>query len=234
MRNKILGIDLAKSIFQLCLLDGNHVVFNKKVTRNRLLDAVRQMESGTLVAMEACSTAHYWGRMVGHLGFEVCLIPPQHVKAFVKNHKNDANDALAICEAANRPDMNFVPVKNLSQQDLCALHHVRQSLVQKRVATSNQIRGLAAEYGIVFPQRSAALRQSLYEALEDASNGLTVIARRILKQLYEDWLILLQRTEEIEETLKLLSSQTAQWQQLQSIPGIGPLIASAFIAYVGD
>ncbi|MBC8946987.1 IS110 family transposase [Xenorhabdus indica] len=125
MRNKILGIDLAKSIFQLCLLDGNHVVFNKKVTSNRLLDAVRQMESGTLVAMEACSTAHYWGRIVGHLGFEVCLIPLQHVKAFAKHHKNDANDALEICEAANRPDMHFVPVKNLSQQDLCALHHVR-------------------------------------------------------------------------------------------------------------
>ncbi|CAM3965738.1 transposase [Xenorhabdus thuongxuanensis] len=85
-----------------------------------------------------------------------------------------------------------------------------------------------------FFRNAAALRQSLYEALEDASNGLTVVTRRIFKQLYEDWLILHQRTEEIEETLKLLSSQTAQWQQLQSIPGIDPLIASAFIAYVGD
>ncbi|QTL41230.1 IS110 family transposase [Xenorhabdus budapestensis] len=161
-------------------------------------------------------------------------LSPQHVKAFVKNHKNDANDALTIFEAANRPGMHFVPVKNLYQQDLSVLHNVRQSLVQKRVAISNQIRGLAAEYGIIFPQRSAALRQSLHEALEDADNELTMIARRVLKQLYEDWLKLIQQTEEIEETLKSLSSQTAQWQQLQSIPGIGPLIASAMVAYIGD
>ena len=112
MQNTILGIDLAKNVFQLCLLKGNTVVFNKKVSRRQLLNAVRQLEQGLDIAMEACSTAHYWGRQFQEMGLNVLLIFPQHVKAFVKNNKNDANDALAICEASGRPNRHFVPVKS--------------------------------------------------------------------------------------------------------------------------
>lgn len=234
MNSKILGIDLAKSVFQICLLNDMKIVFNKKVSRNRLLDSIRNIEPGTRVAMEACSSAHYWGREIGKLGFQVCLIPPQHVKAFVKNHKNDAHDALAICEAANRPNIHFVPVKSIHQQDVCVLHNIRQSIVQRRVAISNQIRGLASEYGLIFPQQMGPLKQHLLEALEDAENGLSPIARQVLYQLYDQWLALMKQENELEKSIASLSSQSPTWDMLQTVPGIGPIISSAMVGYIGD
>ncbi len=234
MSKTILGIDLAKNVFQLCLLRGNSVVYNKKVSRRKLLDSVRQLEPKVDIAMEACSTAHYWGRQFKEMGHNVLLVPPQHVKAFVKNNKNDANDALAICEAACRPNIHFVPVKNTEQQDLCILHNIRQSTVEQRVALSNQIRGLASEYGVTFGQRKYAFRQQLPQALEDASNGLTIIARQTLNKLYEQWLDALEREVEIEQSIVAISAKSPAYELLKSVPGIGPILASAFIANIGN
>jgi transposase len=129
----ILGIDLAKSVFQLCSMErNNHVLSNKKVKRSQLLKTVLTIKPETIF-MESCYSANYWGRVFQEHGFTVHLIPPRHVKPFVKGNKNDHNDALAICEASQRPGIHFVPVKTQSQQDLQALHNIRQK--RKGVST---------------------------------------------------------------------------------------------------
>ncbi|WP_325942660.1 phosphotriesterase family protein [Klebsiella quasipneumoniae] len=129
---RVVGIDIAKSVFHVCvwMVDGS-VTWNKKISRSKLLDTIRQFEPGTLVAMEACATSHFWGRTFASMGYCVRLIPAQHVKAFVRNQKNDANDALAICETAFRPGMHFVSVKTIEQQDIKALRNTRQLMVQE-------------------------------------------------------------------------------------------------------
>jgi len=149
---KLLSIDLAKTVFQLCSMDINHqIISNKKVTRKKLLQSVLEIKPDTIV-MESCYSANYWGRLFESHGFQVNLIPAQHVKPFVKGNKNDHNDAVAICEASLRPGIHFVPIKSLEQQDLQALHRVRQRKVRDRTALVNQMRGLLSEYGIIFNQ----------------------------------------------------------------------------------
>ncbi len=113
---RVVGIDIAKSVFRVCvwMIDGS-VAWNRKISRQKLLDTLRQFDPGTIIAMEACPTSHYWGRPLSAMGFSVRLIPAQHVKAFVRSQKNDANDALAICETACRPGIHFVPVKTTEQ-----------------------------------------------------------------------------------------------------------------------
>ena len=138
--------------------------------------------------MEACGSAHHWGRLLQSKGYRVKLIAPQFVKPYVKSNKTDANDAEAICEAMSRPSMRFVAVKTIEQQDLQAVHRVRSSLIRERTAKANQLRGLVYEYGLVAPQEISSLRRAVPQWLEDAENGLTVRFRsrlRDLKQLDE-------------------------------------------------
>ncbi|MBK0018988.1 transposase, partial [Kosakonia sp. S42] len=144
---RVVGIDIAKSVFQVCVwMDDGSVAWNKKISRSRLQDTVRQFEPGTLLAMEACSTSHFWGRTFSAMGYSVRLIPAQHVKAFVRSQKNGANDTLAICETALRPGIHFVSVKTTEQQDIRALRNTRQLMVEQRTALANQRRSLLAEY----------------------------------------------------------------------------------------
>ena len=125
---KVIGIDLAKNVFQVCVwMEDGSVASNRKISRQKLLDTVRTFSSGTLIAMEACATSHYWGRTLQAMGFIIRLVPPPHVKAFSHHQKNDANDALAICETACRPGIHFVPVKTVEQQDIKALRSARHS-----------------------------------------------------------------------------------------------------------
>nr|WP_235896851.1 IS110 family transposase [Yersinia thracica] len=191
---RVVGIDIAKSVFQVCvwMIDGS-VAWNKKVTRQKLLDTLRQFEPGTMMAMEACSTSHFWGRTLSAMGFSVRLIPAQHVKAFAKSQKNDANDALAICETACRPGIHFVPIKTTEQQDIKALRNTRQLMVEQRTALANQLRSLLAEYGLIIPVEIQRLDQQLPEFIEDASNDLTFTLRRLLNSLREDMQVLNER-----------------------------------------
>ncbi|MDE9483830.1 IS110 family transposase, partial [Xenorhabdus bovienii] len=130
---KVVGIDLAKNVFQVCVwLTDNSIAWNKKVSRQKLLDTLRAFPPNTLIAMEACQGAHYWGRTLQAMGYAVRLIPTQYVKALCKNQKNDANDALAICETSCRPGIHFVPVKTVEQQDIKALRSARQLVVEQR------------------------------------------------------------------------------------------------------
>ena len=175
----VVGIDLAKRSFHLYGVDEQgRQVLSKKVTRARLRLILANLPACT-VAMEACGSAHHWARQFREYGHEVRLIAPQFVKAFVKSNKNDAADAEAICEAAQRPNKRFVAVKTVEQQDIQAIHRMRSLVVAQRTAQINQIRGLLLEYGIEIPQGRAAFCRRLPEILEDADNGLSEELRHL-------------------------------------------------------
>lgn len=234
MNIKVVGIDLAKNVFQVCVcLEDNSIQSNRKITRKKLLSTIIQFPEGTLIAMEACGTAHYWGRVLKNHGFDVKLIPAQHVKPFVANQKNDANDALAICEAAFRPNLHYVPVKSIEQQDIKSLRCVRTRTVQNRTATVNQIRSLSAEYGVTFPIGRLKLKSMLMSTLEDASNGLSCVLRSVLKSLYDDMNKLSERIDSIDNEIKSLCKVQPRYDALLSIPGFGPIVAASFMSEVG-
>ena len=166
----IIGIDLAKRSFQVGARADGSVAYRRKLSRAKLLSFLAS-QPGCTVAMEACASAHYWGREITSLGHEVRLVPPIYVKPFVKRHKNDAADAEAITEAAQRPTMHFVAVKSEAQQAQAMLFHTRDLLVRQRTQTINALRGHLAEYGVVAPQGRARIRQ-LAGTLEDGECGL--------------------------------------------------------------
>lgn len=234
MKAKLVGIDLAKSVFQVCVIAlSGGVLFNKKFTRAKFLEWLKDLEP-TTVAMEACATGHFWGRKLQAAGHTVRLIPAQHVKAFCRVHKNDSGDALAITEAVQRPKMHFVPVKSLGQQDLQLLGRVRSKMVSQRTELISQIRGLASEYGVSFPVSRRALMAGLPLALEDATNGLTHVARFALLGLLEDVRALDTRLDGLALQTAALAKQEPAYARLLSVPGYGPVVAPAFIAAVGD
>lgn len=184
--------------------------------------------------MEACGGAHHWARELQKLGHTVKLIAPQFVKPYVKSNKNDANDAEAICEAVGRPTMRFVSVKTIAQQDLQAIHRIRSELVRQRTAKVNQIRGFLAEYGLVVGRQVATLRRALPELLEDAENGLSFDFRALLEDLRQDLIRLDERVAEMDKKVHTLADSMPAAKLLQSIPGIGPISATAIVCAVGD
>jgi transposase len=184
--------------------------------------------------MEACTGAHHWARMLIQRGYEVTIISPQFVKPFVKSNKNDANDAQAICEAMGRPNMHPVRVKTVEQQDIQATHRVREEIKRHRAAKANQIRGLVSEYGLVAPQQLSSLRRAIPEWLEDADNGLSFLFRQLLQGLWGDLHVLDQRMAELDNQIGVMAQQDPVAKRLQQLRGVGPLIATALIATVGD
>ncbi len=184
--------------------------------------------------MEACTGAHHWARLLIQRGYEVTIIPPQFVKPFVKSNKNDANDAQAICEAMGRPNMHPVRVKTVAQQDIQAIHRVREEIKRHRAAKANQIRGLVSEYGLVAPQQLMSLRRAIPEWLEDADNGLSFLFRQLLQGLWGDLHVLDQRMAELDQQIAVMAQQDPVAKRLQQLRGVGPLIATALIATMGD
>jgi transposase len=168
------------------------------------------------------------------MGHDVKLIPPQHVKPFVQGNKNDYNDARAIAEAVNRPRMSFVAVKTEEEHDIQAVHRIRSQCLRDRTALSNSTRGLLGEYGISFSKGLAALRRRIPELLEDAENSLSFRFRNILARRYEQLVELDEHIVFYTKELELLSQQDDGCQRLQTIPGYGPIIASAFRSTIGD
>ena len=167
-------------------------------------------------------------------GYPVKIIPPQFVKPFIKSNKNDANDAVAICEAMGRPDMYSVKVKKVEQQDLQAMHRIRDEIKSHRIAKANQIRGLVTEYGLVAPQQLSALRNSIPDWLEEADNGLTFLFRQLLQGLWGDLYALDQRMSELDKQVAVVAPEDPTAKRLQQLRGVGPLIATALVATVGD
>ena len=231
---KLLSIDLAKTVFQLCGMDKNHhVMFNKKVRRNQLIQSVLEIKPDVIV-MESCYSANPWGRQFDSLGFKVQLIPPQHVKPFVKTNKNDHHDALAICEASLRPGIHFVPVKTIEQQDLQCMHRIRQRLVRDRTSLINQIRGLLSEYGVIITRSSRVMKTELPLIIEDMSNSLSFQMREMTNDLLQEFNKINDRISSIEQKIEQTANLNPNHKLLITIPGIGLLTASALVAQIGD
>jgi len=234
MNIKRIGIDLAKQVFQLHGVDNHEkVVLKKQLSRKKMLVYFQSL-APCLIGMEACGSSHYWARELQKLGHTVKLMAPQFVKPYVKGNKNDTNDAEAICEAVSRPNMRFVSIKTVAQQDIQAVHRIRIGLVKQRTAKINQIRGLLAEYGIVESKGVNVLRNALLWILEDAENGLSADFRILLEELRQDLIALDERILTLTEKINVIAKADEDAQRLQQIPGIGPITATAIISAVGD
>lgn len=234
MKVTTIGIDLAKSVFQVHGVDEHgKPAIKKQLKRQQMSEFFVQLPP-CLIGMEACGGAHYWARKLQQMGHSVRLIAPQYVKPYVKSQKNDAADAEAICEAVARPNMRFVAIKNVSQQSVLALHTARSGFVKGRTALSNQIRGLLAEFGIVIAQGLSHLKARVPEAIEDASNELTTPVRLLVQNLLEHLKSLDTLIKQLELNIKAWSRQSEEARRLEQVPGIGPITATALVASLGD
>ncbi len=228
------GIDLAKSVFQVHGVDERgKVSLRKQLKRSQIMGFFMNLPR-CLIGMEACGSAHFWARKFTEMGHTVKLMAPQFVKPYVKTNKNDAADAEAICEAVGRENMRFVPIKNAEQQALLALHRARQGFVGARTAQVNQIRGLLAEFGIVIPVGIRRVSENMPGILGDAENGLPGISRELFSRLFSHF-------RELDRQVRQLEAQILAWhrdepvsRRLQGIPGIGPITASALVGSIGD
>jgi transposase len=232
------GVDLAKQVIQVHGVDATErVVIARSMSRGKFAAWCAQLPAGCVVAMEACSGSHHWGRRLLALGLKPLLIAPHFVTPYRmegKGGKNDANDAAAICEAASRPKMRFVPVKSSAQQGMLCIHRMREAYKEERTACINRIRGLLSEFGLVFKQRPDALRAALAATLEDASNELPGCARLVLDRAFAHWRALEVELSWCDVEIARHAKEDEQARLLIPMLGIGPTTASALIASVGD
>jgi transposase len=230
MQLKTITIDLAKNVFQVCGVN-EHIKpqFNKKLKRNELLDFMRQ-QLPTVVVMEACYSSHYWGREIAKLGHDTKLIPAQHVTPFVRGNKNDHNDAFAIAEASQRAHIRFVPVKSEHQQEISCLHRIRERLIKNKTAMSNQARGLLSEFGVVFPCGHKALLNGLTSVIDNLQYSHRL--QDMVIDMLSEYEITLNRLKGIEKQLGEFVDASESGKILRSIPGIGVINASAFLAAI--
>jgi transposase len=233
MQVTTLGIDLAKNVVQVHGVDAKrHVVLRKRFSRAKVLPFLAQLPP-YLIGIEASGGAHHGARELSKLGHTVKLMSPQFVRPYVKNQKNDANDAEGICEAVSRPHMRFVPMKSVDQQDMQALHCIRERQIKARTALVNQMRGLLAEYGIVIAQGVSKVRHALPALLEDADHALTWNGREWLSALAWALRLLEQHITETEQKMQRVFERDEACQRLAQLEGIGPLTATALVAAVG-
>lgn len=230
MKCNVIGIDLAKTIFQTCGADKNlKPHFNKKIKRNNLIDFMLQ-QPPTSVVMEACYSSNYWAREIEKLGHTVKLIPAQHVKPFVRGNKNDHNDAYAIVEASQRAHIRFVPIKTEHQQEIIALHRIRERLIKNKTAVSNQARGLLSEFGVIFDAGKEAFLLGMNNFVIDLKYSFRL--RTMMTNLLDEYRNLITAIKDIEKELIVFIEQSPFGKILLSIPGIGSIIASALLASI--
>ena len=234
MKITTIGIDLAKTVFQVHGVNARGKVMVRKALKRAQMAAFFANTPPCLIGMEACGSAHYWARKLQALGHTVKLMAPQFVKPYVKTNKNDAADAEAICEGVTRPSMRFVPIKSVEQQSVLALHTVRQGFVKARTAQANQIRGLLAEFGIIIPQGISHIATSLPEILEDGENGLPGTFRQLIERLGAHLKELDRQVQELDVQIQLWHRENAASRRLAQIPGIGPITASALLGLIGE
>ncbi len=232
MSIEVLGIDIAKNVFQLHGVNrGGGVVFKRRVMRDQLLEVVAQIERCTIV-IEACTGAFYWARKVEEVGHQVKIISPQYVKPFVRRQKNDGNDAEAICTAARQPHIPLVPKKSIEQQDIQALHRARQRMVNHRTAVVSQIRGLLLDRGFAIGKSITRARRIIPEILSDVENEITVLAREALNELYDLFRDLDRRIIIFDRKIDAVFRDSEVCQRIAKIKGVGP--KTAIVAAVGD
>ena len=229
----IIGIDLAKRVFQLHGASGDgSVVFRKKLSRGQVLAFISQ-QSRCVVAMEACATAHGWGREFEKLGHDVRLIPPVYVKPFVKRQKNDAADAEAIVEAALRPTMRFVSVKTEDQQARAMLFRTRRMFVSQRTQLINALRGHLAEHGVVAATGTAQLKR-LADVLEDSDTALPEGVRDLGQMYLVQIAELNARVAELDQKMRCAAKEADVARRLQTMPGVGPITALAIETFAPE
>jgi len=233
-RTITIGLDIAKRVFQVHGVDAaGEVVVQRKLRRSEVLVFFERL-APCLVGVEACATAHHWARALMALGHEVKLMPPSYVKPYVKRQKNDMTDAEAICEAVTRPTMRFVPVKSVEQQSVLSLHRARDLLVRQRTGLINALRAHLAEYGIAVPQGTAG-RNLLITLVEDEDfDPIPLLARTALFPLVEQIKTLEAAAHELEAAIKAWHRANPTSRRLATIPGIGPITASALAASIPD
>lgn len=229
-----IGLDIAKSVFQIHGVDRDGaVVIRKRVSRARVLDFFAALPS-CLVGIEACPSAHYWGRQLQARGHAVRLMPPSYVKAYVKRSKNDANDAAAICEAVTRPSMRFVPIKSEQQQAGLILHRSRQLLVRQRTMLSNAIRGHMAELGLIAAKGRNGTSELLKIVADVEDDRVPEAARFSLDVLARQYAALTTEIGALEKRIHAWHRSCKESRRLEEVPGIGPIVATALVAEVGD
>jgi transposase len=234
MNVSILGIDIAKNVFQLHGIDkSGKTVLKKRIYREGLLSYIAKLEH-CVIAMESCSGSNYWYRRFRELGHTIKLISPQYVKPYVKTNKNDACDAEAICEAASRPNMRYVSPKSIEQQSIQSIHRIRERLIGNRTALVNQIRGLLAEHGIIAAKGLGHIRKQLPRILEDRENELTGSDRELFSDLYEELCMLDEKINIYDKKLEIIFKNNSVCQRLAQIEGLDVISTTALIAAIGD
>jgi len=229
-----IGLDIAKSVFQVHGVDAQGtVIIRRRIGRGKVLGFFGNL-SPCLIGIEACPTAHHWGRELQVLGHTVKLMPPSYVKAYVKRSKNDANDAAAICEAVTRPSMRFVLIKTKEQQTALMLHRARQLLVRQRTMLSNALRGHLAELGIVSAKGRNGTSELLGIITDAADKRVSPTARGILDVLARQYNVIGAEIGSIDKSILAWHRSCEASRRLEEIPGIGPIVATALIAEIGD
>jgi transposase len=230
---KVLGIDLAKNVFQLHGTDARGKrVLSKRLSREKLIEFMANLPP-CLIGIEACTGAHYWARLFESMGHTVKMMAPQFVKPYVRSNKNDRNDARGINEAVSRPDMRFVPIKKVEQQDILLSHRARELVIKQKTAQANQIRGLLAEYGVIIPKGISHI-DNMLQILEDNKNKLTIKSNQIFMRLYEQFKIYSAQVDTYDKEIEQMAEEDAICKEIMKIEGIGPLTASAAVATIGD
>ena len=232
------GVDLAKNVIHVHAVDraGRRVVA-RAIKREQFLAWCAQLPAGCVVAMEACSGAHAWARRLRATGVDAKLIAASFVTPYRmegKSGKNDMTDAAAVCEAASRPTMRFVPIKTAEQQGVMVLHRMREGFKEERTACINRIRGVLAEFELVFGKSPKVLRAVLGDVIEDASNELTGLTRLTVQQAYEHWRELDERMRWCDQEIGVHVRSSEQARRAAKVTGIGEIGASALTAGVGD
>src|SRR3989442_2436054 len=230
----VLGIDIAKRVFHVVGMDERgKIVLRKRLSRHDLMPCIAKLPP-VLIGIEACGGAHYWARRFRAYGHEVKRMAPPFVKPYIKSNKNDMRDAEGIGEAVTRPTMRFVPTKDVDQQDLQALHRVRERLIGARTALVNEVHGLLHEYGIVIPKGVAKFRQAVVGKLESEQDKLTPLSQEMFWKLIDEFAALEKQLAYYQEKLDTLATTHPECQRLMTILGIGPLTATALVAAVSD
>lgn len=229
-----IGVDLAKNVIQVCVISPhNKPLQNKALSRQKFAEFLGKQKP-SLVAFEACATAHYWARVAQHAGHEIKIIPAKAIVPFRQGHKTDENDALAVAEAARRPGIKVAPYKTIEQQGLQAIQRSREHLVQERTALSNHLRGLLLEFGVVIPQGFASLTRTVPEILEDGDNELPDLYRATLHRLYTRFHQLQDDIVFLDEEIKALIKNHDACRRLTDMEGIGPISAVLLYASLGS
>jgi len=229
----MIGLDLAKNVFQVHGVDASGAVVLRRQLRRSQVEKFFAQFPPVLVGVEACGGAHHWARVIGRYGHEVRLMPPSYVKPYVKRNKNDGRDAEAICEALSRPTMRFVPVKSVEQQATLAVHNTRSLLVRQRTMVANALRAMLSEIGIVAAQGIKGLGE-LMQRLAQPSAEVPELMRGALLLLVRQWQALDAAERALERQIKQMAAADQEARRLMQVPGVGPIIASSVVAKVPD